>query len=149
MQGLGTILRQHRIEATAGSQFRFISSVSVKFTQNKPEHFGNFLHPNSLNDTKDSNTPCNCAWVKWLHFNRPNLSKGKISKIKKRIQKALKKIDEKEHNVSQFNSSNDIKDLSASEVERLNKDSKLPPFTNLIGLKLMIMSAEITPQPKR
>ena len=71
-------------------------------------------------------------------------------KIKKRIQKALNKIDEKEHNVIQFiNNSNDSNVVLWNEIEQKWEPSKLPAFTNLIGLRLMIMSSDTTQNGKK
>jgi len=107
----------------------------------KPEHFGTYLHPNSLVVSSASNSPCSCSCTKCLPFNRPNLSKGKISKIKRRVEKVLKKIDEREHSLSLGHQDDEgSHQVSSHDVESCTGAKGIPPFTNLTGLRLVMQS---------
>ena len=55
--------------------------------------------------------------MKCLQFNRPNISKGKILKIRKRIIKTLNKINEKDHELYQINSIEDSQKTNNNEIE--------------------------------
>lgn len=87
--------------------------------------------------------------MKCLQFNRPNISKGKILKIRKRIIKTLNKINEKDHELYQINSIEDSQKTNNNEIELSACEGKLPSFTNLEGLKLIILSTNLPSQSKK
>lgn len=120
-----------------------------KVHSKKPEHFGTYLHPNYLNDAKESNTHWTWPWIKCSQFNKPNVAKGKLSKIRKRILKILKKINDRDHDAFGGNSIDDSQKTSNNDVEFCNSGDKIPSFTNLAGLKVMVLSTEFSSAAKR
>ena len=103
----------------------------------KPQKdYGNFLHPNYVADFKRSNTPCHCSCEKCKGHNKHMLNENKIDTIKKRVAKAVRKIEENESVLSKWN-------RGASAQSRINgekgyEQNTMAQINNLAGLKTMI-----------